>query len=654
VVLQTFVEDNSAPPSERGQVEDDVIALERAPLFDEPDLSLDWVKLQTSMEGGLGRFKKFRSMCEKADEYYRGEFSFDVPDNGTMIRLGTAQSIVDTVVSHVTPQFLDVVVPPAGPRGHARAERIEKFLQASMHMMESKTPTRRVTSMHEAMYGVAWEKTEFIGAMWEDFPEPPEEGQATDDYMEKVRQIVEDRSVRFPIVPTVFNPQSLIWDTQNGAQPRWIIAEYKVDAKWITAHFGKSASTHPNEWQGGSGDMLFTEVWTWTQAAYLVEGQWVMRPRRHGYEIWPWTMYWPQNGIQTLELKPEDLYRGILHGNFEMIAAESRLASQQLEIVAQAAWGGIDIKGPQAQAEKVKNTYDTRPAAINVIPDGIDITQRTIDEPPQTIIQTKNMLGEAIEGNTAPAVTRGQRPRGSASGFETSVLSGIASLNFGAIVEANEKGLSNRNEIVLSIVENVIRDPVSVWGKIESGMVDAKLKPADIKGHTVNMVSLTPTSPEEQERKISTWKGNWKDGWIDHETSLRKGGVSNALEILGKVDAEKQLNSEAVQEVLSAHAAERVPLLQQRIEAQDGTDSAREVEQLTAEVLGAAQQPNSGSFSQTNQPSPGDLATQAAGIGAPVMPGSPEEVDLIGRQATLPRSGNLRVPTSDLAPAGGR
>ena len=50
----------------------------------------------------------------------------------------------------------------------------------------------------------------------------------------------------------------------------------------------------------------------------------------------------------------------------------------------------------------------------------------------RALLEGANRVEEAIEADSFPAVARGQRPTGAASGFHTSVLAGIAALNFGA------------------------------------------------------------------------------------------------------------------------------------------------------------------------------------------------------------------------------
>ena len=627
----------------------DIIALEKAGPQDEPTLTMSWI--ESTMSTGRMHFGKFWKKCRMVDEYVRSEFDFPVTENGTQVRLGTAHSVVKTLVDHITPPFVDITVPAPGPRGQARAEKIEKFLKGSNHRLEQETPTRRTVNFHQASYGIAWEKTEFIGNRWSDFPEVPLDSGDIERYKKELEAAMSKRSVEWPITTKAVNPQSLIWDMNNQFDPRWVIHSFDVDSTWVTAHFP--------EWESAKkkGTVQFVEVWTHSQVAYVADRRWVMKPRSHGYKIRPWTMYWPQTGITTIGNKPEDLYWGILDGNFEMIQAESQLASHYLDIVSNSTWPIRDFHGPPGMADEIANEYDNSPGAWNVLPPNVTVEIAKVPEPPQTIMLAKNMFDEAIEANTAPSVTRGQRPSGSASGYETAVLSGIGRLNFAAWVASSNRGLQHRNEIILSIVENVVKDRVTVWGQTEAGTIDATIAPKDIKGHYVNFVQLNPTAPEERERILNLWATRWREGFVDHDTALREGGVSNALEVQSKLLAEKFLQSEPIMGLLEGMAAQRIPLLQNLVEASGGT--AGEAEGIAAQIFntqGADQLGNPGNFSAGNQ---AGTRPQTPGTGQPtttrpVIPGSLGEADLVGRQISSPaRTGPRRVPTSDL-PAGGR
>jgi len=626
----------------------EIINVEASNPLDEPELSLFWIAEKSATGNEI--FRNFKNQCKMLDDFFLNDFDFSVPENGTMIRLGTAQSVINTLVAHVSPQFLDISVPPPGPRGQARAENMEKFLTGAHHMIEHRSPVYRELTKHAGLYGIAWEKLEFIANEWSDFPEPPPHMEEDETYRERVQEVIEKRSITWPIKSIAVNPQNLVWDMNNGTQPRWVIYEYQVDAEWVQAHF-------PEWGKYTKGFVKFQEVWTASQVAYVANNEWVMQPRRHGYGRLPWIMYWPQMGLDTGSSEPEKLYMGLLNGSIEMIRAQSQLASYYIDIVGKSAWPTLEFTGPPGITEEVQAAWDDTPGSKNIKPPQVQVGVGQTPRPPAEIGIAKQFLDEAIEANTVPAVARGQRPTGAASGYHTAVLAGIASLNFGAVKEAMERGLQDKGEIILRIVELVIDDKVTVFGKTEAGVLDAAIKPSDIKGHYVNIVRINSVSPEEQERRLNLWANLWRAGYVDLDTALRKGGVSNPLEVRAKILEEQFLNSPGIQEQLQAAAASRIPTIQNIIEAA-GQSSSPQIptpEQTALNILntqGAMQLPNAGNFQPGNQMG---TRPQAPGTGIPtttrpVMPGSIDEMRQTAAAIAGPRSGNVRVPTADISP----
>ncbi len=626
----------------------EIINVEASNPLDEPELSLFWIAEKSATGNEI--FRNFKNQCKMLDDFFLNDFDFSVPENGTMIRLGTAQSVINTLVAHVSPQFLDISVPPPGPRGQARAENMEKFLTGAHHMIEHRSPVYRELTKHAGLYGIAWEKLEFIANEWSDFPEPPPHMEEDETYRERVQEVIEKRSITWPIKSIAVNPQNLVWDMNNGTQPRWVIYEYQVDAEWVQAHF-------PEWGKYTKGYVKFQEVWTASQVAYVANNEWVMQPRRHGYGRLPWIMYWPQMGLDTGSSEPEKLYMGLLNGSTEMIRAQSQLASHYIDIVGKSAWPTLEFTGPPGITEEVQAAWDDTPGSKNIKPPQVQVGVGQTPRPPAEIGIAKQFLDEAIEANTVPAVARGQRPTGAASGYHTAVLAGIASLNFGAVKEAMERGLQDKGEIILRIVELVIDDKVTVFGKTEAGVLDAAIKPSDIKGHYVNIVRINSVSPEEQERRLNLWANLWRAGYVDLDTALRKGGVSNPLEVRAKILEEQFLNSPGIQEQLQAAAASRIPTIQNIIEAA-GQSSSPQIptpEQTALNILntqGAMQLPNAGNFQPGNQMG---TRPQSPGTGIPtttrpVMPGSIDEMRQTAAAIAGPRSGNVRVPTADISP----
>ena len=632
---------------ERQRVADEEIKRERANPVDEPTITKTW--LDTKSETGQHVFREFRNSCGMADRFYLNDYDVPAPDGGTIIRLGTARSVINTLVSHITPQFLDISVPPPGPRGQARAELMEKFLTGAHHMLEQRTPTHRELVKHSGLYGVAWEKVEFAANEWQDFPEIPE-GDPDEAYRESIRDVLEKRSILWPIKTTAVNPQNLVWDMNNGTNPRWVLYEYEVDAQWVQAHF--PAWNHFTE-----GYVNFQEIWTHSQVGYVADGHWAMEPRKHGYRKLPWVMYWPMTGLQTVEDAPENLYQGLLHPCFDMLRAQSQLASHYIDIVAKSAWPTLQFAGPMGITEEVQAQWDDTPGAKNVRPPNVEVEVTPTPNPPSEIGVAKEFLDEAIESATVPSVARGQRPSGAASGYHTAVLAGIASLNFGAVKESMERGLQDKGEIVLSIVENVINDRVTVFGKTEAGTLDATIKPKDINGHYVNIVRINSVSPEEQERRLNLWSNLWRAGYVDLDTALRKGGVANPLEVRAKLLEEGFMNSESVQMQLQTLAAARIPTISQILQAAEisgggrmGDVQAQQIAQNILNTQGAQQLPNPGNFTGVNQPPRTNEAARVMPSTRPVMPGSIQEMNQTGAAIAGPRSGNVRVPAADISP----
>jgi len=636
---------NSNYTANRNETEsaaEETVDLLSAPPLNEPELSEAWVKVQLSKGGAADQFSKFYDNCAEADEFYLGEFDFSVPLGGNKVNLGTFHSIIETLVAHASPRFMDIDVPTPGPRATARAELLEKFLNGAHHMLEQNTPVKREIVKHQGLYGVSLVKFEFAGHQWGEMPEPPPEGGDMAEYEKQVKEITENRKFKFPIISEVMNPQECVWDTAS-THPRWIIRNSEIDSEWVMAHFPDFEGSFSD------GKCDFAEVWTSTHVGYMANGVWAMQPRRHAYGRIPWILFHPQTGIKTIGSKPEHLYRGIGSGNFGMIRAESRLASQYLDIVSRNAWSSLNFKGPRGMTEEVMQEFSQEPGARNYVPPNVDIEPQDVSEAPQSILQAMSTLERAIEANTVPAVARGERPTGAASGYHTAVLAGIASLNFGAVVDATERGLQEANEIVLRIVENVIGDTVTVFGNTEAGTIDAKIKPNDIRGHYVSTVRLTSTSPEEQERKLSLWRDTWRSGFVDWTTALRKAGVSNPLEVVGNRIAEDFFNLPQIQQAFSMLAAQSLPILQQAVEAAQQGAGGFDASTLADNIIntqGSMQLPNAGNFGPGNQAAAGGGGTPVR----PVVPGSVDEMNQIGGQLAGPRRGPAPTMGGNIPP----
>ena len=79
-------------------------------------------------------FRSFRDGADLADEYISGDREVPVPVDMPVdeIRPATAHAIVQVAADHVDVSNPAISVPAPSPRAHARAERIQKFLQGCL------------------------------------------------------------------------------------------------------------------------------------------------------------------------------------------------------------------------------------------------------------------------------------------------------------------------------------------------------------------------------------------------------------------------------------------------------------------------------------------------------------------------------------------
>ena len=149
----------------------------------------------------------------------------------------------------------------------------------------------------------------------------------------------------------------------------------------------------------------------------------------------------------------------------------------------------------------------------------------------------------------------------------------------------------------------------------------------------------------------------WRSGYVDLDTALRKGGVSNPLEVRAKILEEQFINSPGIQEQLQMAAASRIPTIQNIIEAagQQGAVQSPTPEETARNILNtqtSMQLPNAGNFQQGNQAGirPNNPGTGVPQTTRPVIPGSIDEMNQTAQSIAGPRTGNVRVPGADISP----
>lgn len=584
------------------------------------------------------KFGNFHEQCRKAFQYYQGEFDPRMPQGSRAVRLPTFRDRINTAMAQITAGYVDISVPPRRISSRGTAERTEKFLTRARAMMEKQTATDEEMLLHMMLYGVAFKKLAFdVGSMVQ-LPELPERNsaRATKAYMDAVDLAMDSQSGRLPITAKVITPTEMIWDLADP-NPRWMVWRTKRPTTLIHAYFPEWAA----EEEAGEQNLDLYEIWTKDYVAFWCADKWARVPQKHEYGMIPILMAQPKLSIDDDRHAPEERYRGLGHGVYELLEMESRMASMFVDIAEKSAWPYFEIHGSASQAERVKRTYSTRPNAINYVPNGVDVVKGEVGEAPRSLLEGRQMLQDAINTSIFTSVTARRPENGPSSGYQTAVLQGIASLNLTPTMLAYKRVLESQNELVLRIVENVIQRSLTVAGVDMDGASLVSLHPDDIRGYYANIVELNAMSPDEQERKARLWSDMYRVGWVDHRYSLTQGGVQNPHAVMLAVQMEMIQKSDPVTFALIQQVLGRIPYLSQQLDAVGELSLAEQTraqeEQFANAVLnsqGSNQLPNPGNFQPGNSlgNTPNTPGSGLPGTVRPVIPGSPEEANLTARQ----------------------
>ena len=635
---------------QHGSADRSMVALLRSRPRNEPSLNLNWVR--TQLVQGSSIFGTFRSQCDTADRFYDVRFDVQVPDGVQTTRAPTLRASVNSAMATLMAGHIEINVPPPRADQKAKAEKIERFLTHARDMLDDLFPSDQLLVQHMALYGIAFRKIELN---FDAFHEIPEYDPASNkrrgrrSYFKKLDQVIEDNPQNFPFRSSWIDPREMIWD-MSSSTPRWMIWTRKVDARWIQAHFpGWRTRNHT-----GEVEVEFSEIWTQSQVAFFADNEWVMKPRTHSYGMIPIIMFDPGLSRMTKARTPADHYKGVGAGVYEVLEAESRLLTQQMNINSRAAWPNRMVKGPRASAQQVLDDLYNGPGDDIWVPENTEVEETVVNEPPRSLEESRITLREIIEGSLFTDIAGRRVGAGPSSGYQQAVLQGVASLANTAIKRGLERGFQRENELLLRIVENVVGKAISVFGTAMDGGEVVRLSPQEISGSYFTKVKLVALSPDEQERKGQLWSNLWSLQFVDHATALKQMGMPQPSEIILARRAEDLLNDPAIKQALTSLYLSNAPQFAQLLQAAGlgGGAQAGAIEAAGADMLaglgGAA--PNTGQFIPGNSAGnvPAALGSGTPGTAGAVLPGSMADQDRIVRQLSNAAGAGMRIPTGNV------
>src|SRR3990167_3235402 len=207
------------------------------------------------------------------------------------------------------------------------------------------------------------------------------------------------------------------------------------------------------------------------------------------------------------------MYRSMLFPVRNLLDAEVKTKSQLQVMIRNTAWTqylairntGFDKVAPGTIAQM---TSAEAVAAVRAV---------TEYQPAvfQGIMQHGAEISASIEEGTYPQVVKGIKAKGIASGYGQNSLVAQAKVRFGPVAVALQSMLSEFFSDYARCIENVVEEPVPVWGPLAGGFVDAVLDPKDIDGYYFNIVTVNPMVPGESAVALQEGEHLLQTGAID-------------------------------------------------------------------------------------------------------------------------------------------
>jgi hypothetical protein len=547
---------------------------------------------------GKSYFGAFHSACRIEDDFFYNTFQVDTPDGHETVIPATGRSQINVATDHVDINNISVLV-PSSARQRARAEKLQRFYTAIWQNID---PAVLRTAVRQSfLYGLGFLKPMYDADNWPDSPRFDDYADP-DEYKEAMKTFMDRRDMSFPFTVKNVNPQNLVWD-DSRSDMGWAIEFYDRDPEVIKRKY--------KNWSGltrGKATSTWLEYWDKEWMGIIVDNDWLEGyPIRHEYGFMPYKQILPANATDLEMGLPQQRFQGLLKPVHQLLKEEARILTAYGAIIRRHAWTTLNFSGPTASAEMAKQNYEQW-EGFNTIPPGVTVSEGPVPHPPQELLAQLNNIQTAIEMATFPNVIRGMRPRGVSSGFQVSVLSGMGRLVFSGVAQGMSRAIQQCNSGFAKIVENKLRDKVTVFGRASVERFDQTVGPRDINGMYDNIVELSAEAPEEAERRAILGKTLFESGIISLMEAQRRAGVVSPFEEQLQIGAERLLNSPQISEMQAAIAAERIGLLNQLTEASDveGGGGEPDFSSQFQEGLSQLQRPGEAAIQRQRVASQGD------------------------------------------------
>jgi len=581
---------------------------------------------------------------------YKQAFAFSPPEGFASVLPGTGKRIVDTAARLL---FQDVTIhcPPKaqGKGAEDNADKREKALQASLWCDGERAAEEGGAAPLEAgaklmlLFGEADLLTTIDDRAF--LPEPKRNtGEDSDRYEQRYLAWKRLKASSYPL-RTVSPPAIYVMrDPDTGHT----FLRYRITTRQLEEleeRFPKypgdaSPMPEPAERYLEQGTVMWEEGWSDDRHIIVIDGDYdhPLLDSPHYLGFMPFSFAIPTTGLPGIiysddvgiDADMEHTRAGILTGLENLIETQARRLTQLDANIALTVWQAPEVELPPNMNDLPEAFHWEPFGEVNVYPEGIKPNWRPVPQLGQDIYRSLEFLDSLIELSTGTRILSGYRQEGASSGYESQLLAALAALMLEPYVRALTRCIGVNLKHRLMYVETpFFPSGMEYGGMTRKGWATGTLKESDIDSYQV-IPKLALGLPQDDERA----RAKAKDALALGIWSKRKA----AEEGFGTEDPdEEQIQIIAEQMVAAARDGMKEDLLMEY----DPILGERYRQARLAEM---AQQPGMAL-------PPGGQAPGRPGVSArpglrrpPPAAGSPEEADLILRQAEMAARGGMPQP----------
>lgn len=582
-------------------------------------------------------FKQLHGEMEYDNRIFELNLPVKAPNGFNVIYPDTGRTIVMTAADHIAGDSPKVQVPQMGltKKSQDRSERLEKGLQASLYRIQSdgtENPIRTlvINGLWSGMMvaqGPLFDADEWglvpVGSDYE----------GSDAYKDALDEYETNKRINWPFLWRAIDPRYFFPDPGT------------MGKEWVIIHYERTAGSIKEQWPEWSGKLKgsnvpvpddtlleWYEYWDESRRIYMI-GSDILDQRPHRYHRPPFQVKSAGYGNEASAF-PHERFRSILWPARSLLLAEIGAWSHRDALIRRTAWtqvlaakgSGFDSIEP-GTVKEIDERFLTDPNLIRSFSEINPVAIQAVDGEIAS-------LSQQIQKATFPDVVQGIRAKGIASGYGQNSLVAQARVKYGAIV-VNLTSLIQEMLVALAgCVENVVEEPVPVWGKTKWGMLDATLTPDDVSGLRYVVVDINPKLPADRANEIELGGVLLDRGVIDTDFYLQEYvGVEEPGQMRIRVLRDRALNDPSIQRVLALHAALKGGYIDYVMEA--AKDIGMDPTQLLS-VLGFGNPSQQAPAANQGAGNPQNVAAQRQGGQATLFGGNQNAQPVPGSPAASP------------------